>query len=127
MGHPVVKLPNVNLLSLFSSFFLLQLVLSGPSAQAALRSVRVSSRTLSSVTVDMAPVSVNLVTRATPAMKVSTLSQCSAHLLLKLKEKKNKSASVVNKCTCMPRNAVSPLFRDTIMFNNQFIIYKKLT
>lgn len=60
-------------------FFLLQLVLSGRSARVALRSVRVSSRTRSSVTVAMAPVSVNLVTRATPARMVSTLSQCLAH------------------------------------------------
>lgn len=67
--------------SLLNLLCLSQLVLSGPSAPAALRSVSVSSRTPWSVTVVMAPVPVNLVTRATPARKVSTLSQYFAHQL----------------------------------------------
>lgn len=63
-----------SLKSCFSSFlsdFLIQLVLGGPLDLAVLRSVSASNRTLWSVTVVMAPVSVNQVTRATPARKVS--------------------------------------------------------
>lgn len=70
MHHPGDKFPPF--------FFFLQRVLSGRLVRAALRSVSVFSRILWSVTVAMVPASVNLVTRATPARKVSALSQYAA-------------------------------------------------
>ena len=72
--HESVSLCSEILFVSFVSLSSLQLVLSGRSEPAALRSVSVSSRTLWSVTGAMAPASVNLVTGATPARKVSTMS-----------------------------------------------------